>query len=123
MIDFDAINQGFSHEAQVYDRTADANPIIRWARSLVPGSKVELAATPAIKAVVKNVTAQREKTQVRLVVRSFDLADRPSPNAPRRLETNRLRVMYARSRRCVRCGPLHRLRSLRLRQRQRWKTP
>jgi ubiquinone/menaquinone biosynthesis C-methylase UbiE len=40
MIDFDAINQGFSHEAQVYDKTADANPVIRWARALVRGSVV-----------------------------------------------------------------------------------
>ena len=48
---------------------------IRWGRSLVPGSKVELAATPPINAVVKSVTAQREKTQVRLVVKSFDLAE------------------------------------------------
>src|SRR5688572_9343499 len=43
MIDFDAINQGFSHEAQVYDRTADANPIIRWARSLVRRAIVQCA--------------------------------------------------------------------------------
>ena len=47
----------------------------RWSRSLAPGSKVELVATPAIKAVVKSVTAQREKTQVRLVAKTFDLAD------------------------------------------------
>jgi hypothetical protein len=48
---------------------------IRWARSLAPGSKVELVATPPINAVVKRVSAQREKTQVRLVVKSFDLAE------------------------------------------------
>ncbi len=48
---------------------------IRWSRSLQPGSKVALVATPPISAVVKSVTAQREKTQLRLVVKSFDLAD------------------------------------------------
>ena len=48
---------------------------IRWGRSLQPGSKVALVATPPINAVVKSVTAQRDKTQLRLVVKSFDLAD------------------------------------------------
>jgi hypothetical protein len=48
---------------------------MRWGRSLRPGNKVELAAKPPIKAVVKTVGAQREKTQVRLVISSFDLAD------------------------------------------------
>jgi hypothetical protein len=48
---------------------------MRWARSLSAGSKVELAAKPAIAGVVKSVTLQREKTQVRLVVKSIDLAD------------------------------------------------
>jgi hypothetical protein len=48
---------------------------MRWGRTLAPGDKVELAAQPAIKAVVKNVAAQREKTQVRLVIHSLDLAD------------------------------------------------
>ncbi len=48
---------------------------MRWARSLVPGDKVELAAKPPIKAVVKNVSAQREKTQIRVVIHSVDLAD------------------------------------------------
>jgi hypothetical protein len=48
---------------------------IRWGRSLQPGSKVALVVTPPINAVVKSVTAQREKTQLRLVVKSFDLAE------------------------------------------------
>jgi hypothetical protein len=48
---------------------------MRWGRSLTPGDKVELAAEPPIKAVVKQVLPQREKTQVRLVVKSLDLAD------------------------------------------------
>ena len=48
---------------------------MRWARSLVPGDKVELATQPPIKAVVKNVQAQREKTQVRLVIHSLDLTE------------------------------------------------
>jgi hypothetical protein len=48
---------------------------MRWGRSLNQGDKVELAASPPIKAVVKHITAQREKTQVRLVVKSIDLAD------------------------------------------------
>jgi Protein of unknown function (DUF3179) len=48
---------------------------MRWARSLVPGDKVELAAQPPIKAVVKTVTPQREKTQVRVVIHSIDLAE------------------------------------------------
>lgn len=48
---------------------------LRWARALVPGDQVALAAaTPSIKAVVKSVTAQREKTQVRIVAHSLDLA-------------------------------------------------
>ncbi len=48
---------------------------MRWARSLVPGDKVELAAEPPRKAVVKSVSPQREKTQVRLVIHSLDLAE------------------------------------------------
>jgi hypothetical protein len=48
---------------------------MRWGRSLVPGDKVELNAQPPIKAVVKQVSAEREKTQVRLVVHSVDLAE------------------------------------------------
>ena len=35
MIDFDDINQGFSHEAQTYDNENELNPVIRWARLLV----------------------------------------------------------------------------------------
>lgn len=48
---------------------------MRWARSLNSGDKVEIADANPIKGVVKNVLAQREKTQVRLVVKTFDLAD------------------------------------------------
>jgi hypothetical protein len=48
---------------------------MRWGRSLAPGDKVEIADASPIKGVVKSVQAQREKTQVRLVVKTFDLAD------------------------------------------------
>ena len=48
---------------------------MRWARSLTPGVKVEIAASPPMKAVVKSVAAQREKTQIRLVIHSLDLAE------------------------------------------------
>ena len=66
---------GFLH---VYSGEADVlldHEALRWARSLKVGDRVELAATPPIKAVVKQVTPQREKTQVRLVAHSVDLAD------------------------------------------------
>ncbi len=68
-------NVGLLH---VYSGEVDVlldHEAMRWARSLSMGDKVELAATPPIKAVVKSVTAQREKTQVRLVAKTFDLAD------------------------------------------------
>jgi hypothetical protein len=48
---------------------------MRWARSLQAGDKVTLPADPPIQAVVKAVRPWRERTQVRLVVYSFDLAD------------------------------------------------
>ncbi|MCI0740382.1 MAG: hypothetical protein L0Y72_15155 [Gemmataceae bacterium] len=48
---------------------------MRWARALQPGDKVTLKAEPPIKALVKSVQSWRERTQVRLVVHSFDLAD------------------------------------------------
>ena len=48
---------------------------MRWGRSLQAGDKVQLMARPEINAVVKSVQAQREKTQVRLVAKTFDLAD------------------------------------------------
>ena len=35
MIDFDAINQGFSRESQSYDAEDETNSIIRWARAVV----------------------------------------------------------------------------------------
>jgi hypothetical protein len=48
---------------------------MRWARSLKRGAKVTLAADPGIAAVVKSVRPWRERTLVRLVARSQDLAD------------------------------------------------
>ena len=48
---------------------------MRWGRSLKPGDKVTLAVTPPIAAVVKFAKPWRERTQVRLVVNGFDLAD------------------------------------------------
>lgn len=79
---------GFLH---VYAGEVDVildHEAMRWGRSLLAGDKVELIAPSSlggrgvwgdgdspIKAVVKSVTAQREKTQVRLVARTFDLAD------------------------------------------------
>ena len=66
---------GFTH---LYSGEVDVmldHEAMRWARSLQPGTTVELVATPPINAVVKSVTAQRERTQLRLVVKCFDLAD------------------------------------------------
>jgi hypothetical protein len=48
---------------------------MRWGRSMKVGDKVTLQADPPIKALVKSVQPWRERTQVRLVVHSFDLAD------------------------------------------------
>lgn len=48
---------------------------MRWARSLQVGDAVTLAGQPPIKALVKSVQPWRERTQVRLVVHSLDLAD------------------------------------------------
>jgi hypothetical protein len=45
---------------------------MRWGRSLKLGDKVSLAADPPIAAVVKEVRPWRERTQLRLVVHSFD---------------------------------------------------
>jgi hypothetical protein len=56
------------------DLTLD-HEAMRWGRSLKPGDKVTLRADPPIKALVKSVQPWRERTQVRLVVHSFDLAD------------------------------------------------
>lgn len=47
----------------------------RWARSLVPGSTVHIAADPPIKAVVRAVAPWRERTQLRLVVGELAAAD------------------------------------------------
>jgi hypothetical protein len=56
------------------DLTLD-HETMRWARSLKRGDKVTLVADPAISAVVKSVTPWRERTLVRLVARSQELAD------------------------------------------------
>jgi hypothetical protein len=48
---------------------------MRWGRSLKTGDKVTLTATPPIPAVVKQVKPWRERTQVRLVVNSFEQAE------------------------------------------------
>lgn len=48
---------------------------MRWARSLQIGDKVTLPGQPPIKGLVKSVQPWRERTQIRLVVHSFDLAD------------------------------------------------
>jgi hypothetical protein len=48
---------------------------MRWGRSLKQGDKVTLDAGPPIPAVVKQVRPWRERTEVRLVVHSFDLAE------------------------------------------------
>jgi hypothetical protein len=45
---------------------------MRWGRALKLGDKVSLDADPPIPAVVKHVTPWRERTQLRLVVNSFD---------------------------------------------------
>lgn len=45
---------------------------MRWGRSLQYGDKVHLAADPPIAAIVKEVRPWRERTQLRLVVHSFD---------------------------------------------------
>jgi hypothetical protein len=62
----------------VYNGEADVildHEAMRWGRSLNLGDKVELAADPPIKAVVKSVHPEREKTRVRLVAKTFDLAE------------------------------------------------
>ena len=48
---------------------------MRWGRSLKTGDKATLTATPPIQAVVKHVKPWRERTEVRLVVNSFDQAE------------------------------------------------
>jgi hypothetical protein len=48
---------------------------MRWGRALKLGDKVSLDASPPIPAVVKHVTPWRERTQLRLVVNSFDQTD------------------------------------------------
>jgi len=66
---------GFVH---VYSGEVDVlvdHEAMRWARSLQQGDKVSLAADPPIKAIVKQVEPQREKTRVRLVIHSLDLSE------------------------------------------------
>lgn len=48
---------------------------MRWARSLNKGDKVKLRADPPIQALVKEIQPWRERTRLRLVVHSFDLAE------------------------------------------------
>lgn len=48
---------------------------MRWARSLQKGDKVTLRAEPPIPALVKEIQPWRERTLLRLVVHSLDLAD------------------------------------------------
>lgn len=63
---------------QLYNGEVDVvldHEAMRWGRSLQSGDKVRLAAKPAIDAVVKSVRPEREKTLVRLVVKSLDLAE------------------------------------------------
>jgi len=45
---------------------------MRWGRSLKLGDKVSLSADPPIAAIVKQVRPWRERTQLRLVIHSFD---------------------------------------------------
>jgi hypothetical protein len=62
----------------VYNGEADVfldHEAMRWARSLKTGDKVDLTADPPIKAVVKSVQPERERTRVRLVAKPFDLAE------------------------------------------------
>jgi hypothetical protein len=56
------------------DLTLD-HETMRWGRSLKRGDKVKLLVKPPIAAVVKSVRPWRERTQVRLVAKSQDLAD------------------------------------------------
>jgi hypothetical protein len=63
---------------QLYNGEVDIvldHETMRWGRSLQRGDKVHLAAQPSIDAVVKSARPEREKTQVRLVIKSIDLAD------------------------------------------------
>ena len=48
---------------------------IRWGRSLKPGDEVRLTARSNVAAVVKDVRAWRERTQLRLVVNGLDQAE------------------------------------------------
>src|SRR5439155_25502114 len=48
---------------------------MRWARSLKTGDKMTLPGNPPIPGVVKHVRPWRERTQLHLVVNSFDVTD------------------------------------------------
>lgn len=79
---------------------------MRWGRSLARGDRVTLMADPPIAAVVRSVQPWRERTQLRLVARSADLADlrsgqrlnlkRPAPSGA--VEASRLPPDLDRSR-------------------------
>ncbi len=56
------------------DLTLD-HETMRWARSLKRGDKVKLLSDPPIDAVVKSMRPWRERTQLRLVAKSQELAD------------------------------------------------
>jgi len=63
---------------QLYNGEVDLvldHEAMRWGRSLKTGDKVSIFAQPPIDAVVKRARPEREKTQVRLVVKSIDLAE------------------------------------------------
>jgi hypothetical protein len=63
---------------QLYNGEVDLfldHEAMRWGRSLQTGDAVHLGTQPPMEAVVKQVRPEREKTQVRLVARSLDLAD------------------------------------------------
>jgi hypothetical protein len=64
----------FLHLSGELDFMAD-HEAMRWTRSLRPGNRVTLLATPPIEAEVQQVHPWRERTQVRLVLAGADLGD------------------------------------------------
>jgi hypothetical protein len=66
---------------------------IRWGRSLQPGDRITIAASPAIPGVVKQVRPWRERTLLRLVVKGADQTDlTPGQRIQLRMETPSLDV-------------------------------
>jgi hypothetical protein len=63
----------FAHVSGEADLMLD-HEAMSWARTLKSGEKVKIATEPPINAVVKNVAAWRERTQVRVVINGVDLA-------------------------------------------------